>query len=181
MRQTGAFLFLQVDETNNFIDSQTKEKILKRITFLIRHSTKGCNLLQIIIIWLYIIFIQQIKGVEKMKNQNAQNATYSAEKFQNAEQLWFWFLYSKSVQNGFARNRGISSRRACELLDVETLITKLYLSGQLTDEQLNVMKKFGDKRRAPHQYIWAENRAADLWRRAMDTLNAAAIERGWIE
>lgn len=26
MRQTGAFLFLQIDETNNFIDSQTKEK-----------------------------------------------------------------------------------------------------------------------------------------------------------
>ena len=51
----------------------------------------------------------------------------------------------------------------------------------LTDEQLNVMKRFGDKRRAPHQYIWAENRAAELWRRAMETLNAAAIERGWIE
>ncbi len=116
-----------------------------------------------------------------MTNPNVQNISYNAEKFQNAEQLWFWFLYSKSIQNGFGRNRGVSTRRACELLDVETLITKLYLSGQLTEEQLNVMKKFGDKRRAPHQYVWSENKAASLWRSAMDILNAAATARGWID
>ncbi|MBO8407399.1 MAG: hypothetical protein IAC77_02970 [Proteobacteria bacterium] len=116
-----------------------------------------------------------------MNKQNAEIVTSNAEKFQNAEQLWFWFLYSKSVQNGFARNRGISTRRVCEVLDVETLITKLYLSGKLSDEQLAVMKKFGDRRRAPHQYIWAENRAAALWRNAMDTVCDAAIALGWIE
>ena len=105
--------------------------------------------------------------------------TYS-ELFQNAEQLWFWFLYSKSVQNGYVRPNNTPTRRPCELLDVETLITKLYLCGKLTDEQLGVMKKFGDRRRAPHQYIWAENHAADLWRRAMETIETAAKERGWI-
>ncbi len=115
-----------------------------------------------------------------MTSQNMQNLP-QAEKFQNAEQLWFWFLYSRAVQNGFNRNAGAATRRVCELLDVETLITKLYLSGQLTDEQLNVMKKFGDRRRAPHQYIWSENRAAALWHSAMDTINVAATARGWIE
>ena len=107
-------------------------------------------------------------------------AKYTPEKFQNAEQLWFWFLYSKSVQNDFNRARHTATRRPCELIDVETLITKLYLCGKLTDEQLAVMKKFGDRRRAPHQYIWAENRAADQWRRAMETIDNAATERGWI-
>lgn len=106
---------------------------------------------------------------------------YAPEKFQSAEQLWFWFLYSKSVQYGYVRNHSVPTRRPCELLDVETLITKLYLSGQLSSEQLNIMKEFGDKRRAPHQYIWAENRAADLWRRAMNTIHTAARKRGWIE
>lgn len=106
---------------------------------------------------------------------------YNTEKFQNSEQLWFWFLYSKSVRNGFVHNGVRGSRRVCELVDVETLITKLYLSGKLTDEQLKVMKEFGDKRRAPHQYIWHENRAADQWRRAMDVIQNAANERGWIE
>lgn len=105
----------------------------------------------------------------------------SAEKFQNAEQLWFWFLYSRSVARGFVRANRTSSRRACELLDVETLITRLYLSGRLTDEQLAVIKEFGDRRRAPHQHIWAENRAAALWRDAMATIGDAAKKRGWIE
>ena len=101
------------------------------------------------------------------------------EKFQNAEQLWFWFLYSKSLQNGFNRNHA-SIKRPCELIDVETLITKLYLCGKLNDEQLNVMKKFGDKRRAPHQYIYSENKSAMLWKTAMDTLTEYAKNKGWI-
>ena len=105
---------------------------------------------------------------------------YIPEKFQNAEQLWFWFLYSKSVQNDYTRRRETTTKRVCELLDVETLITKLYLCGKLSDEQLSVMKKFGDRRRAPHQYVWSENRAADQWRRAMETIEIAATERGWI-
>jgi hypothetical protein len=60
------------------------------------------------------------------------------------------------------------------------LITKLYLSGRLTDEQLAVMKEFGDKRRAPHQHIWSENRATAAWRSAMQTIARAAAARGWI-
>ena len=103
----------------------------------------------------------------------------NTEKFQNAEQLWFWFLYSKSVQNGFVYHSA-TTKRPCELLDVETLITKLYLSGKLSESQLNVMKKFGDKRRAPHQYIYSENRAAMLWKTAMDTLTDAAKNKGWL-
>lgn len=107
----------------------------------------------------------------------------NAEKFQNAEQLWFWFLYSKSVRAGYIHSRACAnqSRRICEIIDVETLITKLYLSGRINDEQLAVMKQFGDKRRAPHQHIWTENKAASLWKVAMQTLENAARERGWIE
>lgn len=110
----------------------------------------------------------------------AQTILYT-EKFQNAEQLWFWFLYSKSVRNGFSYNAKQGMRRVCELVDVETLITKLYLSGKLTNEQLTVMKQFGDKKRAPHQYIWHENRAAEQWRNAMSIIEQAAKQRGWIE
>lgn len=105
----------------------------------------------------------------------------SVEKFQSAEQMWFWFLYSKSVRNNFSRMHNIQTRRPCEILDVETMITKLYLCGKLTDEQLAVMKKFGDKRRAPHQHIWNENRAADQWNRAMNIIQNAAQKHGWID
>lgn len=115
-----------------------------------------------------------------MTSQNTQ-IIYPAEKFQSAEQLWFWFLYSKSVQNGFSRIRNAATRRVCELLDVETLITKLYLAGRLSDAQLSVMKKYGDRRRAPHQYIWSENHDATLWHSAMEIIGNAAKENGWIE
>lgn len=107
---------------------------------------------------------------------------YTPEKFQNAEQIWFWFLYSKSVRNNMGQNNGrASTRRVCELVDVETLITKLYLAGKLNDAQLAIMKEFGDRRRAPHQYIWRENHAAAIWNTAMQTLDAAARAKGWIE
>lgn len=109
-------------------------------------------------------------------------AKYTPEKFQNAEQIWFWFLYSKSVRNDIGQNNGrTSTRRVCELVDVETLITKLYLAGKLNDAQLAVMKEFGDRRRAPHQYVWRENHAAAIWNSAMNTLDVAAREKGWIE
>ena len=111
-----------------------------------------------------------------------RQAKYTSEKFQNAEQIWFWFLYSKSVRSDIGQNNGrASTRRICELVDVETLITKLYLSGKLTDAQLAVMKEFGDRHRAPHQYVWRENHAAAIWNAAMKTLDAAARAKGWIE
>ncbi|MBP5485222.1 MAG: hypothetical protein J6Y07_00740 [Alphaproteobacteria bacterium] len=104
------------------------------------------------------------------------------EKFQNAEQLWFWFLYSKSVRNDIGQYRGgVATRRVCELVDVETMITKLYLSGKLNDEQLAIIKEFGDRHRAPHQYIWRENHAAAVWDSAMQVIENAARVKGWIE
>lgn len=102
------------------------------------------------------------------------------EKFNNAEQMWFWFVYSKSVQSGFAHRQNQNTRRVCELLDVETLVTKLYLAGQLSQEQLMIMKKYGDKRRAPHQYIWAENHDAYIWKCAMEILENAARKKNWL-
>ena len=119
-----------------------------------------------------------LKGERKMTSVMPINIT---EKFQSAEQMWFWFLYSKAMHNNLTRMRANATRRPCEVLDVETMITKLYLSGKLTDEQLKIMKDFGDKRRAPHQHIWQENRAAAQWRYAMEAIENAAKQRGWID
>jgi len=114
-----------------------------------------------------------------LSNTIKKDEINQSEKFQNAEQLWFWFLYSKSIQNGFRYHKS-SIKRPCEILDVESLITKLYLCGKLSEEQLAVMKKFGDKKRAPHQYIYSENHAAALWKSAMDTINEYASKKGWL-
>jgi hypothetical protein len=105
----------------------------------------------------------------------------TAEKFHNAEQLWFWFLYSKGLRNDYSQKNIYSNKRVCEILDVESLITKLYLAGSLTNEQLEVMKEFGDKKRSPHQHIWAENHKAAIWHSAMQTLEFAAKGKCWID
>ena len=116
-----------------------------------------------------------------MKTQKQHQFNYN-EKFASAEQMWFWFQSSRAARTMrfCARDAG-PTRRVCELLDIETLITKLYLAGQLTDEQLNVMHEFGTRRRAPNQHIYRENRAATQWRTAMNVLESAAIKKGWIE
>ncbi len=120
------------------------------------------------------------QGERKMTQENIQTK-YIAEKFQSAEQLWFWFLYSKSMQNGFSYRAANSTKRPCEILDVETMITKLFLAGLLNENQLETMKKFGDKRRAPHQHIWTENKDAARWKSAMMVIHNNAKKRGWIE
>lgn len=123
----------------------------------------------------------KIKKTKEKEKMTQSLANYATEKFQSPEQLWFWFLYSKSVRNDFSYRRHSQTRRPCEILDVETLITKLYLCGKLTDDDLSVMKKFGDKKRAPHQHIWCENYAVTIWAHAMNVLGVAAQERGWID
>jgi len=110
------------------------------------------------------------------------DTNYTPGKFQNAEQMWFWFLYSKSVRNDIGRQNGRNAtRRVCELVDVETMITKLYLCGKLNAEQLSIIKEYGDRHRAPHLYVWRENHAATVWESAMKVIDAAAREKGWIE
>lgn len=102
-------------------------------------------------------------------------------KFQNAEQIWFWFVYSKGMRGRCIRGFGNTAQRPCELLDVEMMVTKLYLAGRLNDKHLTTMKKYGDRRRAPNPNDWSERRDAELWTTAMQILGNAAIRAGWIE
>ena len=156
----------------------TKNQFLERIVIQRIDSIHSCNIL----FGQLYRSIYKTNKIQRRKIMTDIQTNYTPEKFQSAEQIWFWFLYSKSVRDeiGVHKNKN-SSRRICELVDVETLITKLYLCGKLTDAQLAVMKEFGDRHRAPHQYIWRENHAAAIWNSAMSIIEAAARERGWIE
>jgi hypothetical protein len=110
-----------------------------------------------------------------------------AKKFRDAEHLWFWFLKCRSKDSSSAASLGRAGRAIarnpypCEAIDAETLITRLYLSGRLGAEQLQALKEFGDRGRAPNQHVWAENKKAALWADAMRVIGSAAAERGWLE
>lgn len=111
--------------------------------------------------------------------------TDSAKKFRDAEQLWFWFLTCRKRDRfktavHFEKTI-IKNPYPCEAIDVETLITRLYLSGKLSEQQLAVLKEFGDMRRTPNQHVWKENSAPALWFDAMKKITATAAAKGWVE
>jgi len=100
--------------------------------------------------------------------------------FADAEHLWFWFVSGRRIKSGLRRGGG-ELYRPCELLDVEALVTKMYLAGRLSVQELEVLKKYGEARRVPNQHVFAENKDAALWGSAIRTLGIAARSRGWIE
>ena len=103
----------------------------------------------------------------------------SQKKFPDAEHMWFWFISSRRIKNGFSRSAE-NDARPCELVDVETLVTQMYLAGRISAAELEVMKKYGELRRAPNQYLWRENRDAAMWASAMRALESAGCGKGWI-
>jgi len=100
--------------------------------------------------------------------------------FPDGEHLWFWFMAASRIRNGLTRP-GRDAGLQCELVDIETMITRLYLAGHLSVAELEVLKKYGEMRRAPNQYVWAENRDAMRWIDAIKTISIAARAKGWIE
>ena len=107
------------------------------------------------------------------------------KKFRDSEQLWFWFLNCRKkdmLKTAVHFGREVRTNPyPCEAIDVETLITRLYLSGKLNSKQLEILKEFGDMRRAPNQHIWSENAAAALWYDAMKIITITAKAKGWLE
>jgi hypothetical protein len=112
--------------------------------------------------------------------KNNTLAEVGSRRFADAEHLWFWFVSSRRIRSGF-RHGGENETRPCELLDVETLITRMYLSGKISAAELECLKKYGDMRRGPNQYMWDENKDAALWLSGMRAIGIAARDRGWIE
>ena len=114
----------------------------------------------------------------RKENNNAAELMVS-DAFPDAERMWFWFLSSRRIKNGI-RAAGGDWGRPCELLDIETMVTRLFLSGRLSARELEVLKKYGDLRRCPNQHVWGENRDASLWNSAMRTIGIEARGRGWV-
>lgn len=108
------------------------------------------------------------------------NTAQSQNAFADAEHLWFWFISSSRIKNGFSRCAA-DWFRPCELVDVETLVTRLYLAGSLTTDELEVLKKYGEARRAPNQHTYDENKDVILWHSAIKAIGIAARRRGWVE
>jgi len=104
-----------------------------------------------------------------------------SNKFANVEVLWFWFVASKRIKTGLiARNNEIE-KRPCEVVDIEIVVTKLNLAGNITCRQIKVITRYGFLRRAPNPNFRHEERDALDWTVAMDVIKTAANEKEWLE
>lgn len=95
-------------------------------------------------------------------------------KFNSFADLWFWYC---SVKN---KKTWRNSDYDLNLIDVEMLITNLYLQKKLNDKQLMALKEFGDKGEAPNPNIWSYKRKADLWTAAIAVIEPVARAKGLI-
>ena len=120
----------------------------------------------------------QYKQKERKMATNTQAAIEN--QFPDAEHLWFWFISSRKIQSGL-RRRDFCNGRPCELLDIEAMVTKLYLAGHISAPELEALKKYGELRRAPNRNTPGEYAEGLLWSSAMRCLDAEARRRGWLD
>ena len=99
--------------------------------------------------------------------------------FTNAEHLWFWFVSSRRLQTGIGRKTRAESDRPCELVDIEAMISRLYMAGRLAIKHLEVLKKYGEKRLVPNGHN--ERQDATLWDEAISIIAYECKRKGWIE
>lgn len=103
--------------------------------------------------------------------------------FDSAQRLFFWWFSVVVIRGDTIRKTARSSsgqQNKPELVDVLTLITRLVNEGKLTEIQLDVLAKYGRRRREPHVHAWAEKRESKLWNAAMATLDSAFRKLGWV-
>ncbi len=99
--------------------------------------------------------------------------------FESSEHLWMWFIFSKKIKPILKSQNG-ATYRPCEIIDIECLITKLHLSGQLSENELKVLLKYGMKQMAPLERIFSQRKDYFLWKSSMETLDFWFQKKGWI-
>jgi len=104
----------------------------------------------------------------------------SARRFSDAENMWLWFM--QCVRHKTDRGRFmIMGKRIAEPMDIENLITRLYLSGKISRDQIEVLHEFGIRGRAPRQHVYSENKKVPKWQDAIRVITIAASAKGWLE
>lgn len=102
--------------------------------------------------------------------------------FENAEEVWFWFVMVQQAKAQGARlSRGMASvDRPCETVDILTILDRLYRAKQLQRDHLLVLRHYGRRKIAPDPDRTKERRAAKIWADAMAVLSTPLEEKGII-
>jgi len=102
--------------------------------------------------------------------------------FDDAPQVWFWFILAQQARNDGAeiRKERTPTPRPCEPVDILKIVDRLYRNRLLKRDHLFVLRHYGRRQSPPNPNIAKEINASRLWDEAMDYMATAFIQKGII-
>lgn len=99
--------------------------------------------------------------------------------FQNAEEVWFWFVQANQAKLDGARISATASKikRPCEPIDILRIMDRLHRDQRLTIEHFKVLRFYGLRQEAPDPWRPREAKAALLWREALRSLEDRFVQK----
>ncbi|MCC6719107.1 MAG: hypothetical protein IT555_14590 [Acetobacteraceae bacterium] len=91
--------------------------------------------------------------------------------FADAAQAWFWTLASLTARRDGTSSGGRGIPRPCDPDDVILALDLLYRRGGITLSHARVLRRWGDRGRAPEPGRPTEAADAQLWTEALDRLD----------
>lgn len=107
-------------------------------------------------------------------------AEMRTEPFGSAEEAWFWFIQAQAARNDGARfvmGQGLVPR-PCEPIDILKVLDRLYRQRRLVMDHLLVLRHYGRRQMAPDPCRAKEMRAHELWREALERMEAVMERKG---
>jgi hypothetical protein len=121
----------------------------------------------------------------QQENKRAPNARKSQDgvqtyPFENAEEVWFWFIQAQEAKNEGARfTAGMSLMpRPCEPSDILMILDRLYRNRRLLRDHLLVLRHYGRRQMAPDSRRVKEALAHTLWHEALERIEPVLIKKG---
>ena len=90
--------------------------------------------------------------------------------FENSEEAWLWCCLCESLGNQRAKGSSGRIARPCESSDIILSVKKLVQAGQLNQNHLKVLSKYGLLQIPPHENFGQPPRECSLWREGLKLL-----------
>ncbi len=103
--------------------------------------------------------------------------------FQSVEEVWFWCCKGQLIResgNRFVKKTSISIR-PCSIDDIVRIIVKLKFSGKISQPQVDILYKYGNRFCPPDKYNFEEEKDCSLWENAMNFLEKECLKKNFLE
>lgn len=121
----------------------------------------------------------------KDMNQDAYSITGQdnfVQIFNNAEDLWFWFMKAVEANNDGALKRSGAGAmtRPCEPNDIFQILNRLHRNRQLLIDHMRILSHYGKRGYAPDNKRPHEMKAATLWHEAFAVLRPIFEQKNFV-